>query len=456
MPHETQANPWEKLRSLIATNDGRALADFLDKIGPSETARSISRLEQAEQARLITLLAPAEAAEVIEDVTMAQAVDLIADLSAEDAAAIVGELESDHQADLLGDLSTESAEAILGVMRPEEARDARHLLSYPPDTAGGIMVTEFVAFREGDRVSDALASMQENREVYADYHVQYLYVCDDGDRLKGVLRIRDLLYAPREAPLESLMITNPLTVPATAKLEDLERFFDQHHLLGAPVLDDLGELVGLVLPEDVGEAGRKRSDRQLLDISGIVGGEEFRGMSLGLRSRRRLSWLSINIFLNVIAASVIAYYQDTLAAAIALAVFLPMISDMSGCSGNQAVAVSIRELTLGLVRPEEVLRVLGKEVSLGAINGLVLGAILGGVAWLWKGNIYLALVVGGALLVNTVLAVALGGLLPLVLKTLRFDPALVSGPILTTVTDMAGFFLVLSMATLVLPKLAIG
>jgi magnesium transporter len=172
-----------------------------------------------------------------------------------------------------------------------------------------------------------------------------------------------------------------------------------------------------------------------------------------LRSRRRLGWLSVNILLNVLAASIIAFYQDTLAAVIALAVFLPIISDMSGCSGNQAVAVSMRELALGLVRPTEMLRVWGKELAVGSLNGLALGALIASVAWLWKGNPYLGLVVGVAMALNTVVAVSLGGLLPLVLRRMQVDPALASGPILTTVTDMCGFFLILSLASLLLPRL---
>jgi magnesium transporter len=250
------------------------------------------------------------------------------------------------------------------------------------------------------------------------------------------------------------MIRNPLRVEVHMRVEELARFFVEHKLYGVPVVDAAGLLVGVVLPESVEEAMRKRADRQFLNLSGIIGGEEFRTMPLAARSGRRLSWLSINIVLNVVAASVIAIYQDTLAAAITLAVFLPMISDMSGCSGNQAVAVSMRELTLGLVRPNEILRVLLKESSLGLVNGLVLGGLLGGLALLWKGNPYLGLVVGGALAANTVLSVSLGGLLPLALKRLRLDPALVSGPVLTTVTDMCGFFLVLSFATTLLPRLA--
>jgi len=158
--------------------------------------------------------------------------------------------------------------------------------------------------------------------------------------------------------------------------------------------------------------------------------------------------------LNVLAASVIAAYQETLSAVIALAVFLPIISDMSGCSGNQAVAVSIRELTLGLIRPYEYLRVVVKEGAVGIMNGIALGILLGGLAFIWKQNVYLSLVVGAALALNTVVAVLIGGLVPLALKALRLDPALASGPILTTVTDMCGFFLVLSMASAVLPRLA--
>jgi magnesium transporter len=176
-------------------------------------------------------------------------------------------------------------------------------------------------------------------------------------------------------------------------------------------------------------------------------------MPVFLRAKRRLSWLSVNILLNIVAASVIAYYQDVLSAVIALAVFLPIISDMSGCSGNQAVAVSMRELSLGAVKPSEVLRVWLQEIKVGLINGLVLGILIGMAAWLWKGNIYLGLVVGGALSVNTLVAVSLGGTVPLILKGFNIDPALASGPILTTITDMVGFFLALTFAAVALTQL---
>ena len=171
---------------------------------------------------------------------------------------------------------------------------------------------------------------------------------------------------------------------------------------------------------------------------------------MAVRSGRRLAWLSANIVLNVLAASVIVYFEDTLTRLIALAAFLPIISDMSGCSGNQAVAVSMRELSLGLVRPRETFRVWAKEVSVGLINGAVLGLLLGLVAWLWRGSPVLGIVVGAALALNTVVAVSIGGTVPLILKGFGVDPALASGPILTTVTDICGFFLALGFAALAL------
>jgi magnesium transporter len=268
------------------------------------------------------------------------------------------------------------------------------------------------------------------------------------------MRIHDLLFSSHTSLLRDVMIRNPYRVRDDATLDEVSEEFSQHSLLALPVVDSDNTLLGIVLPLAVEEAKSKRTVKHFLWLSGIIGGEEFRSMPLVKRSGRRLSWLTLNIVLNIIAASVIALYQDTLAAAIALAVFLPMVSDMSGCSGNQAVAVSLRELALGLLRPGEILRVAFKESTLGLINGIILGILLGFVAYLWKGNLFLSLVIGAALAGNTLVAVTFGGILPLVLKKLKIDPALVSSPLLTTVTDMCGFFLVLSLASAVLPRIS--
>lgn len=445
--------PWETLSELIAQEKNVELTSFIETLSPQDTARAISRLTETERLRLLGLLSPGDAADLIEDMPEVQAAEIVEDMPSEQAAAIMEELSSDHLVDVLAEMDSGASDAILMNMHHDDAKEARLLLAYNANCAGGLMISEFLAYSSESTITDVLDDLQANSQEYIDYNVQYFYVIDKSKQLVGVLRVHDLLFPARDTKLTEVMIKSPLSVPDTATLRELQDFFEDHHLFGAPVVNKAGKLVGVVLPESIEEAVSKQGTKTFLRLSGIIGGEEFRTMPLFSRSGRRLSWLSMNIVLNIIAASVIALYQDTLEAAITLAVFLPMVSDMSGCSGNQAVAVSMRELSLGLVRPKELLWVLAKEAKVGIINGLVLGLLLGGVAYLWKGNPWLGLVVGGALAVNTLVSVSLGGMLPLILKRFKLDPALVSGPLLTTVTDMCGFFFVLSFASAVLPKL---
>jgi magnesium transporter len=328
------------------------------------------------------------------------------------------------------------------------------------------MNTEYLAYRETNSVDDVLNDLRRFADDYATYNVQYIYVVSSGDaaensdhkgdsagRLVGVLPLRDLVLAPRGRRISQMMIKNPTSVDDSMTLDNLQHLFDSRPLFGLPVVDDDGMLLGVVRRSDIQQASEEQAGRTFLRFAGILGGEELRSLPLKTRCGRRLSWLSINIVLNIIAASVISMYEETLAAVIALAVFLPMVSDMSGCSGNQAVAVSTRELVLGVIKPGDFWHVFRKEVLLGLINGIALGILLGIVAYVWKGMPALGLVVGGALACNTLIAVCLGALIPLLLKGFKLDPALASGPILTTLTDMCGFFLVLSFAQLMLPWL---
>ena len=443
--------PWESLEQILVSEHAEEMVAFLSSLPPGDVPLIVSRLTKDAQHRLLTLLPAEEAAELIDYLPDVQASNVMHLLEPETAAAIVQAMPSNEQADLMGDLPKHDAEAILENLPPDQAAELRQLKEYDDDVAGGLMVTELLAYPESMTVAEVVADLRSNADSYRDYQVQYAFVVR-ARRLIGVLRLRDLLLARTDQPIQDLMIPEPLSVRDTMTLDDLRDFIDAHDFLGVPVVDDSGSLLGLVRRAAVEEALGERTDDDYLKSQGLIR-EELRSMSVGVRSRRRLSWLSVNILLNVAAASVIAMYQETLAQVIALAVFLPIISDMSGCSGNQAVAVSMRELSLGLVRPNEVARVLGKEVAVGVINGLALGLLIAAVAVLWKGNPYLGIVVGTAMCLNTVIAVSLGGTLPLIMKRIGVDPALASGPILTTVTDMCGFFIVLSLAASMVPLL---
>lgn len=441
----------EALFAAVERDDAVEIAALLEPLPRADALREILQLEPDSRRNVLTLVPPALAAHLIEEAPHELGASLMETLKASRAVEIMDELDSDVRADLIGDMETVEAEAILAEMDAEDAADVRRLAEYDPDTAGGLMMAEVFQFGDTQTVGAVLRELASDDHDVDRYRGQHPYIVNDAGAPIGVVSLRGLLSTKRSAPLTSIMV-EPISVGVDTSLSDLEDIFDKYPFLGVPVVEADGRLVGAVSREAISNALLERAESESLKLQGVVG-DELRSMPTWLRSRRRLAWLSANIVLNIIAASVISAYEETLAAVIAIAVFLPMVSDMSGCSGNQAVGVTMRELSLGLVRPVDAFRVWMKEISVGVINGLALGLLIGIVAWVWKGNPALGLVIGLALALNTILAVSIGGVVPLLLKHLGQDPAAASGPLLTTVTDMAGFFFVLSLATLMMPWL---
>ncbi|BDS05816.1 magnesium transporter MgtE [Oceaniferula spumae] len=445
---------WKRLIEAIDANDVVAAHDILESATADDQRRIVSQLDIEDRERLCRLLPVGETAELIENLAEAQAVEMLEEMPADVAADVLEELPADLSGDLLRELDDRRSEAILAEIDDlEESKDLRERAGYEWDSAGGLMSDHVVSFPEHATVADVLAELGNNAEEYSDDEVQYFYVTGENMQLTGVLALRNLVLGRRSRSIGELMIPGPVATTVDTGLEELQDLFESKNYLAFPVVDAAGQLKGIVSRSAVNEALSDAQTEDYLKSSGIVGGEELRSMPLRERCVRRLAWLGPNILLNLLAASIIASYEDTLQSVIALAVFLPMVSDMSGCSGNQAVAVSIRELTLGIIQPRDYVRVLLKEVWLGLNNGVVLGIVLGTLAAIWKGNVYLGLVIGGALMLNTILSVAIGGLVPLILKKFKVDPALASGPILTTCTDMSGFFLVLSLANVAMTRL---
>ncbi len=437
----------EQLRALAAKAQSEKLQEFLGGLSSSEALHAFSRLTVDEQAQVLAVLTPDDAAHLLHEMPLALSAATVENLAPAVAAPILDCLPSDEQTDVLTHLEPHQAEAVLSYMAPDEAADVNRLRHYPSDTAGGLMVTEYLAYPHAARAAEVVHDLRTHAEQYAQFHVQYVYVVAPTGELLGVARLRDLMFLPDEAPLQAALLLQPATVRANAGLDDLKGFFEHYDFLAAPVVDEDNRLLGVVTRGDVEDAAVERAEQVFLRFSGIVAGEEFRTMPLRARVFGRLAWLGVTLLLNFVAASVVALFEDTLEEVIALAVFLPVISGMSGNAGNQAIAVTMRELTLGLVKPEELRWVAVKEAAVGVVNGLILGFILFLAAFLWKANPYLGLVVGCAQALSVLTAVCLGGTIPLMLKWLGFDPALASAPILTTVTDASGFFLALGLAS---------
>ncbi|MEQ9616770.1 MAG: magnesium transporter [Phycisphaerales bacterium] len=445
-------DPRPDLLEAIRAADAGACARWLEVSSMADAVHDLSALDEDERAAFVRLLPADSAAELVSHLPEHHTIELFGQLEAPAAAGILAELPSDERADVIRELDDDDAHAILTELEEHVARDTRRLAEYDEGEVGSLMLSEYLSFPASATVKEVLADLEENADRYYSYNIQYTYVTDADGMLMGVLPLRNLLLARRSTPVSEVMVAKPISVGDKDSLESLRHTFKEYHFLGLPVISE-GRLVGVVEKGDLARAEAEEADDLYRQSQGIIGGEELRSMPLLLRSRRRLAWLSINILLNIAAASMIAIHQDTLQAVIALAVFLPIISDMSGCSGNQAVAVTMRELTLGVTRPGDFIRVFFKEISLGMINGLALGVLIGSVAFIWKGNVYLGVVVGSALMINTIVAVCMGGLIPLALKRFKADPALASGPILTTITDMCGFFIVLTIASMMLDSL---
>jgi len=443
------------LDELIEQGDVESIRSLLDSLPPEEVSYAVGQFPPDELARLMELLSaphPELAATLMERLLDVQAADVISVLPPEAAAAIVEAMDSDDRVDVLAEVDDDQTQEILARLDPEEADDVRRLGQYPPESAGGLMITEYLSHPSTRSVAEVLDDLRSNAQHYAGYDVQYLYVTSESGRLIGVLRLRDLVLTPGDRRIENIMLRDPAHVSTLDGAERLAAFFDDHAFFAAPVVDEGGVLVGVVRRAAVEAARAEKADRTLLAFAGIVGGEELRAMPFVTRVLRRLAFLGPNIGLNLVAASVVAFYEPTIAAVTALAIFLPMLSDMSGCAGNQAVAVSIRELSLGILKPRDVWRTLGKEIGVGIVNGLTLGTVLGTIAWLMRGGQWplIGVVIGAAMALNSIVAVSIGGTIPLLLRRIGIDPALAASPVLTTFTDLCGFFLTLRLATAIL------
>ena len=315
------------------------------------------------------------------------------------------------------------------------------------------MITEYLVYNQGQTVGEVTRDLHDKAEEHIEFEVRYLYVVDDDYMLTGVVPMRSLVFVPGSRKVEEQQVREPVTVGVQTSLDDLHDLFDRVDFSAVPVVDDQGKLAGVVQRASVQEAIGDRESEQFLRFGGIIGGEELRSMSIGSRAARRLAFLLPIMLLLLASATVIALFEETVKSLPILAAFLPVVAGICGSGGNQAVAVSIRELSLGLIDASDFARVFMKELVVAFIIGLVLGVVLFVVVLIWQKNVYLAMVLGGSIPFVVTVSKTIGGTVPVLLKKTGIDPAMAAGPIVTTVVDLVGFFTVLMLATLMIDKL---
>ncbi len=413
---------------------------------PADLAEIISALNEKEAVELVRRLYERQAAAPLGEMEPEEAARLLAQLNRDEAIRILSHMDPDDAADLLAELPKETMREILARLEPHKAKTLQTLLSYPPDTAGGLMSPEVLALPAHLRAYEAIQFIRRKAEEMET--VYYAYVVDEENRLLGVLSLRDLVLAPLNTPITKIMNTEVVTLPPDMDVEEVARLFDKYNFLALPVVDADKKLLGIVTVDDVMDVMRKEATEDFLRVGGIPSGEDLPLDPPISSVKKRLPWLMGLVVLNLSVASLVSRFEATIAELAFVASLMPLIADMSGNAAAQALTVVIRGMALGIVDWKDLPRILWKELRVGILAGLGLGAQIGIIsALLWQKPLF-GMVAGLALAGTTMGACLTGGAIPFLFKKLRLDPAMMSGPVATTIGDLIGISLFLGLATL--------
>ncbi len=396
---------------------------------------------------VIRAMKPDAGGQILGNMPPALVAELLEEASEEESASTLSDVPIDRAVDIFKQLSEDRRQSFLDSISGKDRERLLMLSGYEEGTAGSVMTVKFVAIRSGSTIEQTLMALESAPQtVEANW---YVYVVDDQNRLSGVISRRELIKAPRDGTVENSMIRDVVAVQADTDAQFAAGLLRNRGFRTLPVIDDSGQLVGVISVDVAFDVLRQSMADQFVKMGAGSIEESFFTTPMG-SVKMRLPWMGANIFLNLGAVFVISYFEDTIAQVALLAVFLPMITDMGGNVGIQALSVAIRSIALGEVRLQEFWKATRKEILIGLVNGLALGLLFMVVAIVLKGNMWLGLVAGTALACNVFLAGVIGGTLPFIIKRLGKDPAMMTGPILTTVTDITGVTIYLGLSTLFL------
>ena len=437
------------VRSCLEEVASDKLRQCLRDLHPVDVAEVMPTVNLAQRVKILKVLESARAARVIMELDRDLVPPLLEGLGRHRTAEILAEMFTDDAADLLGEMPQDKKEFLLGLMQSADADDVKELLGYGEETAGGIMTTEFVAIRKDITVEQAIQTLR-NTAPDAET-VYYVYVVNADNQLAGVISLRELIVAGPHVLIESIMRTNLISVHVRTDQEEVARQVAKYDFLAIPVVNDDRELMGIITVDDVLDVIEEEATEDILRMTANIDGEG-QDMDAGpmRRAGRRLPWLLILMFGSLLAGNVIEGFLDTIENMAFLAVFITVMAGGPGNVATQSLAVVVRGLATGEVNPLKFFAVIWKEVRVGLIVGIVCGLVLAIIGYLWQGSSMLGLVVGLALCINMIVATLLGSLFPLVINRLGIDPALASGPFITTVMDVTSMLIYFSLATIFL------
>jgi magnesium transporter len=415
---------------------------------PADMAEHLEELPLEEQVHLVTSLPLEEAAEALAEMDEHTRVGLLERLDPDRAARIVGEMSPDDAADVLDQLDEDHSDVLLGKLESENAEEIRNLMAFDPETAGGVMNTEIIILHRSTTADEAI---QQIRSEIEDKEIPYYaYIVDDKDVLVGVLSLRDLLICPPGMPLaEALVDQELITATYDCDREEVARLIGHYNFMALPVVDYEGRLLGVISHDDVIDIIQDLASEDMLGMVG-AGQDESTDTPWLESVRMRLPWLLVNMFNSALSACVVYLFDGTIAQMAILAVFMPMVANQAGNTGQQALAVIIRQLATEKFSRKKAWSAVLREGKIGMANGLILGGLVFLIVFLFTGRMDLSCVMVVALMLDMILGAFSGASIPVLLKEMGRDPAQASSIFLTAITDGAGFFLFLGLATLVL------
>lgn len=424
-----------------------SIHSMLAGLHPVDTARVLESLTPEQRPTVWLRLPDDDRGEILLEVADGVRDDLLEDMERSELVNAVRTLDIDDIADLIPDLPDDVLADVLFTVDKEARAGLGEVLSYPEDTAGGLMNVDAVAVRGNITMRVVIRYLRLRGELPE--NTDQLFVVDRRGRLIGVLHVTVLLTAPATERVGKLMEREPITFRAMEPQDNVTDAFEKYNLLSAAVVDDENRLVGRITIDDVVDVIREHADHTVMVRAGLDEEEDIFGPVIK-SSKSRALWLGVNLITAIIASWVIGQFEDTIEKLVALAVLMPIVASMGGNAGTQTLTIVIRGLGLGIISHANAWRVFKKELLVGGLNGLIWAFVVACVATIWYHDYGLGLIIALAMIINLLVSAAAGVVLPMLLQRLGIDPALAGGVALTTVTDVVGFFAVLSLAAVFL------
>ncbi len=438
------------LRRLVRRDAGPAVRKLIRNFPAADVAAAMEHLTFAEQRRLHRHIEdPAYAAEVLAHLSDVSTREVTKDLSEDAVVELLTNMEPDDATDTVTALDEDLRLRVLSELPQDEAGDeVRRLLAFPPETAGGIMSTSVFAVRHDTTVAEAIAAVQAQHENLET--VQYVYVVDATDHLLGVTSLRSLLTHPPRTPIADFMVTDPITVGPGQDQEEVARIVARYDFLAVPVVDKSRRILGLVTVDDVVDVIRQEAEEDMMLMAGIQNPQPHQ--SVLRQGGMRAVWLLATIAGGVLAAEIIGFYESSLAKMAVLAGFIPVVMGMGGNVGIQSATLAVRGLATGEVQLSGVWTFLWQEIRVGMLLGLLYALLLGGYGVLrFPGSPMIGLSLGVSILLAILAAGGIGALLPVALQRFGADPAVATGPFVTTLVDLLGIVIYFNVAQALLP-----